>query len=515
MKRCSGFLIALIGFALLALGPGQGVNTFAAETVSQESTQSARRLDLSECIELALENNNRSKISRADVDVALARHKQALSSWWPELSAKLSGSRIDQDPNFIFPASMVHLPASQIGLPPITINLPANALGPGLPPVNVPLSTPPLSLPIPEQNIPIPEQDIKLMDKYTATGSLNLSFPIYTGGLRTSMIEMAKQGMEVARQDDRRTSQEVVYDVRRVYYSGVLTRRLVQIAKDTLARMEATLDLTERLYQTGSGTVKKTDYLRNKSMVETIRTLLAELESTQMTAIATLVTVIGLDWNENIELVDEEIPFHPIDHNPRMLVDRAIRQNPQISKVEAAVKAAEAAVTKARSGHIPKIGFFGSANKIWNSLDTGMMTPDNKFTWAFGLGVDIPIFQGFRVTAEQREARAELNKRQRQLALLRDGLALEVKRTCYALTSAVAQKSSTQDAVQSATENRELNVRAYQEELVETKDVIEAQITEALLSGQHQKVLYDHIATQAKLDFVLGTEVPQIMGAIK
>ena len=33
-------------------------------------------------------------------------------------------------------------------------------------------------------------------------------------------------------------------------------------------------------------------------------------------------------------------------------------------------------------------------------------------------------------------------------------------------------------------ENRELNERAYQEELVETKDVIEAQLMEALLAGK-------------------------------
>jgi outer membrane protein TolC len=323
---------------------------------------------------------------------------------------------------------------------------------------------------------------------------------------------MAKQGIEVAEQDERYTDQSVVYDVRRIYYSAILSKRLVQIARDTLERMEATLDLTKRLYQTGSGTVKKTDYLRNNSMVATIRSMVAELESTEKTVFATLVAVIGLDWEQAIELMDEEIPFIPTESNPSILVHRALSNNPQIAKLQAAIKAAEAGIVKARSGYIPKVGFFGSANKIWNSYDAGIVTPENKFAWAVGIGVEIPIFKGFRVNAELREARAQLQKNQRQLALLQDALALEVKQTCFDVQKTIKQHESTYDAMISASENRDLNIRAYQEELVETQDVIEAQILEALLSGQHQRVLYDHINAQAKLDFVMGINAEELAG---
>jgi outer membrane protein TolC len=51
---------------------------------------SAIRLNLSKAVSMALEYNGRSKVSRAEVDAALARHKQALSAWWPEFSAKLN-----------------------------------------------------------------------------------------------------------------------------------------------------------------------------------------------------------------------------------------------------------------------------------------------------------------------------------------------------------------------------------------------------------------------------------------
>jgi outer membrane protein len=265
------------------------------------------------------------------------------------------------------------------------------------------------------------------------------------------------------------------------------------------------------MYQTGSGTVKKTDYLRNKSMVETIRSVVEELESKQRTVQAALLTVMGMDSTVTVELTDEEIPFAPGECDSRSMVERAYRSNPDVAKLEAAVKAAEAGVKAARSGHLPKVALFGNAYRIGNSYNSGIVTPENKSTWAFGFGVDIPIFEGFRVTNQEREARANLEKLQNQLALLRDGIALHVKTACLELLKSQQQQKSTREAWQSATENRELNVRAYQEELVETKDVIEAQILEALLSGQYQKTLYDHIESQAKLDFVIGGDAGQML----
>jgi outer membrane protein len=65
--------------------------------------------------------------------------------------------------------------------------------------------------------------------------------------------------------------------------------------------------------------------------------------------------------------------------------------------------------------------------------------------------------------------------------------------------------------MQAATDNRELNERAYQSELVETKDVIEAQIMESLMQAQFQKVLYDHVEIRAKLNFVVGQEVNKFL----
>jgi hypothetical protein len=42
---------------------------------------------------------------------------------------------------------------------------------------------------------------------------------------------------------------------------------------------------------------------------------------------------------------------------------------------------------------------------------------------------------------------------------------------------------------------------------VETEKVIRAQLMEALMSAQHYKVRYDHLALQSQLALIVGTEV--------
>ena len=91
------------------------------------------------------------------------------------------------------------------------------------------------------------------------------------------------------------------------------------------------------------------------------------------------------------------------------------------------------------------------------------------------------------------------------MALLRDGVALQIRSACFDLVKTQEQQKANLEASRSATENRELNMRAYQDELVETKDVIEAQLMEALFSGQYQKALYDHVEALARLDLITGS----------
>jgi outer membrane protein len=351
------------------------------------------------------------------------------------------------------------------------------------------------------------------MDRRLLTSCLSVDFPLFTGGLRYAKVKQAKYGVEAARQDVRRTDLQVVYDVHRMYYGVLLARQLHQIGKDALARLEVTLELTERLYQHGSGKVKKTDYLRNKSTVEGIRTMVAGLASNEQLALAALLNTLGLEWDTKLEVKEEDIPYQPYRAHLEEMVTQAYQFNPDWNKLKAGLGAAEAKIMEARSGYLPKVLLTGSLVHLDNSYNQGIVTPDNKDNWTVGFMMELPIFQGFLTRNRAKEAKANLRKMEEQKILLRQGIALQIKDVLYKLKQTQDQFKSAREAEQAATDNRDLNERACQSELVETKDVIEAQIMESLWQTQFQKVLYDHVETRAKLNFLVGKELNKFLEA--
>ena len=271
--------------------------------------------------------------------------------------------------------------------------------------------------------------------------------------------------------------------------------------------MEATLNLTETMYKEGGGKVKKTDWLDNKVMVESLRSMVALLEKNQLMAQAALANTMGLPWHSSAQPADREMPFAPFADRLDGLVSAAYQFNPDWNKVEAGIRAAEGAVRTAKSGFYPKLAVTGELHKWWNDYSAGMATDRNKEGWTAGVGVEIPLFSGFLTKNKVAETRARVAKIKEEQFLLKEGIGLQIKDTFLGLSAAEKSYQATLDAMKASVENRDLNTRAYQNELVETEKVIRAQLMEALMSAQHYKARYDHIALQSQLNLIVGTEV--------
>ncbi len=475
----SRFLLAFIfvtGIQML------GLNIHTAQSQPKTGNPDLLSLSLSECLEMALENNRSRRVSQTAVAIAEAQYRQALSSYWPKMNVNILAHRMDENPNYIFPEENSSYTIQ--GLAPVPMNV----------------------------QVHVPEKDVKLMDRDSIFGSFELIYPLYTGGRRSAISKQAKIGVQVAKASARRTDLQVIFDVKRMYYGAILAKKLQTIGQQTLDRFQVTLDLTERLYQTGSGTVKKTDYLRTKVIVSTLQSMLEAISSNEALARAALTTTMGLDWRMNLVPAEKEIPFQPIQGDLEKLISNAYQFNPDWEKLELALKAAEAGVKKARSGHFPVVALLGNLSHIENSYDKGRVTEENVNAWSLGLNLSLPIFDGFRTVNAVKEAKMRFEKRQHESVLFREGLALMIKDALMQIGRSQGQVLAIRAAMGAALENRELNIRAYQNELAETKDVIEAQLMESFINGNYLKALSDHATFRAKLDFLIGKRLQSIFG---
>lgn len=461
----------------------------------------AQSLTLDDAIRIALENNRNLKISQTALQIADAQYHQALSARYPQLTATASAMRMDEDPSFLMKGTTSIDNTQTIGM--------YNALsGAAATDGNfvtagtytaIAASTPAQS------NLPI-NMDVKIMGRDTAIGRLELMYPLYTGGKIDAIIRQATLNKSIQSEEARRSEAEVIYDVKRYYYGAMLSQQLGKETHDTLERMTMVKDLTETFYQGGSLKVKKTDYLRTLTTVNMIASMSEEMHSNTELAKSALVNAIGLPWNSTVELSQNEFATPKLEGDLQTLVNDAYRFNPTRNQLKLAIDVQSAKVDEASSGYLPSIALTANAQKLLNSYDAGVVNDTNKNSWTIGVGLQWNVFEGFRTDYAVQEAK--LNKRnfEHKEVLLQEGLALQVKYAFIKLGQSERQNTALSLAKASASENADLNTRAYQEDMVETKDVIEAQIMETFAKMAYWKNLHDFSTSKAQLDYIIASQ---------
>jgi outer membrane protein TolC len=513
-------IVLLINLAclptILAAGQPDGSELAKPDAPTAEE---AKPLSLEECLETALKKSHRRPASQFAVAMAEAQHRQALAGYWPQVNFQGGYQRLSKPENFLFPAEFMGIPAQSITIPSgqALVTIPAGAFGPGFPPSNVqlPVSYPGQTINTPAQVFPVPEQNVKIIENDIESTSIDLKWLLFDGGMRKGLREQSGGQLEMMRQEARRTDLEITDTVKRYYWGAVLAGQLRQLGEDTLARMEVTLRLTESLYKAGSGQVTRADYLDNQVMVESVRAMVADLEKNEKMAQAALANTMGLAWNVSVKPSAEEIPFHPYTGNLEELVSTSYQFSPDWGKLEAGLDAAEGTVTTAKSEYYPKLALTGELHSWWNDgFSTGFATPQDRQGWTAGVGIEVPLFNGFLTRNRVAEARARLKQLQETQILLREGLGLQVKNVVLGLEAAQKADQATGLAMKSAQDNRDLNTRAYENGLVETDKVIRAQLVEALMSAQHYAARYQYTSLLSQLDLIVGTEVQQKLSPV-
>lgn len=444
-------------------------------------------LSLRQAIDIAIANNHEGAISYQAAAIAESQYQEALSARWPTLTLQVGFQRRDESPVFVFPSSSIPLGNLGTAL--------GAALGPLLPPgASIPAT------------ITVPEQRVKLLNRDTTATSLQLVYPLYTGGRISSLISQANYGKEIAKEELRRTNLQIVRDVKRYYFAVQLTEGLMATAHDTVALLETTRNLTKKLYEGGSASLNKLDYLKTEMAVSYAKSVEADFETRHKAAKAALIQTMGLPWNSEVRLTDplSVKPANTADLD--LLVKQANDFNPQIGMLKLAVKASSAKIDEAHSGHLPLVALTGEATHYQNSYDKGLAADANRNSWIIGISMNLPLFEGWRTESRISTAKLQHSQMEEREKLLEQGTAILVKSLFIEFDGARKQVGISENAKQVADENVDLTSRAFTIGASKPQDMIEAQVLRAIVQGNLIRAQHDQLLKLAELDYVLGSE---------
>ena len=438
-------------------------------------TKEYKNLSLNDCILIAKENSKQKQIAETKLEVSKSHLKQAESGRWPSLDLTSKAFIQDEPQNFIFPAS--------------TFNIGS-------------LQTPLGSFPVPP--VEIPAQDIKLMDNKSVMTDLTLTYPVFTGGKISSIIDQVENSILISKNNLALTENEITLNVKKAYYAVILTQQLLKIGSDAFERFEATYHLTESLYQTGSGTVCKLDFLKNKMSLESFRGIVSEIKSKHEIAKSGLKYFLGLSLNLDFTIADSTLEFNFETPNEQSAIDELLSSNLYLKNLDVAKNIYEAKIDEAESEYYPSFALFGNYHRFDNNYENGFATKQNKNVFTAGLGLQLSLFNGFRTSGKVEENEAELKGIQLQKTFVEESLKMKLKQLIIDLKKSEEKIVSSKEAMIAASENRDLNLRAYQNEIGEVADFIEAQIMESFMMAQYQISLFERVDLKAQLESLVN-----------
>ncbi len=404
--------------------------------------EAQERLSLRQCIDIALKNQPSLKVAQENVLAGQGRQTQAASGYYPQVAASTGYSE-------------------------------SHALGGAF--------------------------GETVTKGYTTSLSVNQT--IYDFGKTGNAYDAAKFGTAALEHDVDRVAGDVVLSVKQSYYALLAARKLVEVALTTVEQSESHLRQAEAFFRTGS----KPRYDVTRAEVEVNNANLGLINAKNAVRIRTIAlnNAMGVDPGRSTEIVEELPTVPPLPTLDQAQAD-ALRDRPDMKRLDADIEAARSRVAAEESGYLPTL----SANAAYNWQNgTSEMGQFQGFelkgtlqnSWNAGVMLSLPLFQGGLTKGRVSEARANLRSLESQRDGLKQTVLLEVNQAFTDMESAAARVDVMEKTLQKARENLDIAQGRYKAGVGPYIEVTDAQLASVNAETDRIQALYDYHLAIARL----------------
>ncbi|MBY8336723.1 TolC family outer membrane protein [Alteriqipengyuania sp. NZ-12B] len=280
------------------------------------------------------------------------------------------------------------------------------------------------------------------------SAGVDLGVPIYSGGAVKNSIRAAEQRVEAGRADLRGTESAIFSQVVAAYMDVLRGEALVGLSANQVQVLEVNLRATSDRFEIGDLT--RTDVAQSQSRLALAR---GDLRSAQAGLIQARESYIQLVGSAPGEL-EPPPPLPGLPDDPRMAVDIALDNNPDLIAARERAQAAGYDIDVAGATRLPRVSAFAGydyQNFLGSVPDspTGP-SPQTADASSAGLTLSIPIFQGGRPAALQRQAQARASAALDQVIAAERDVIAQVRAAYATYSAALAIIDSSREAVAAA-----------------------------------------------------------------
>ncbi|MCP3063180.1 TolC family protein [Myxococcus sp. K38C18041901] len=321
---------------------------------------------------------------------------------------------------------------------------------------------------------------------------------LYDFGRTSGRLTAARQSAQAQESSQAQTLEDVLLDVRAVYFDTLTQFALLDVAQETLDTESRRLQQVQAAVEVGSR--PEIDLLQQRTARANAQVQLIRARNGYASAKARLNQAMGVEGSTDYVVRDVAVaPLEGEEAATEVLVERALSVRADVAAGELQVRAQETQVGVARGGYWPSLGATAGVQ------DLGDSPVDADVSVSGGLNLSWNLWDSGRTRAEVRERRALVRDARAQQDALRQQVRLEVEQTRLAVTAAREALSAAEEALLNARERLRLAEGRYAAGVGNIIELGDAQVAYTSAAAQRVQANYELATARAELARALGT----------
>ncbi len=448
--------------------------------------QAQRTLNLDSCRALALSNNKELRMSKEKVNAAHYQQKAAFTNFLPKIDMMGTYMRTEKEISLLSDDQKSAISNIGTAVAPMGQKLQQIlSSDPSLAPLLTPLQSVMGTLPGALNQVGQGMVDALRTDTRNMFGGMvTLTQPIFMGGKIIAYNKITKFAEQLAESQHATELQDVILNTDQAYWQVISL-----VNKKKLA--ESFLELVKKLdsdvsKMVAEGVATKADELSVKVKVNEAEMTMTKVENGLSLSKMVLCQLCGIPLDTPITLADESmenitLPDTYIEGN----VNTALSNREELKSLELASKIYRQKVNVTRSEFLPSVGLTATYLVTNPSLVNGF-EKKMRGMWGVGMMVKIPVFHWGEGIYKVKAAKAEANIAQYKLDDVKEKVELQVTQATYKVNEATKKLAMAEKNMAKADENLRYANLGFQEGVIPTSNVLEAQT--AWLSAQSGKI---------------------------
>jgi len=350
--------------------------------------------------------------------------------------------------------------------------------------------------PIPTINFGPELFELAPANNYNAT--VSVFHTLYDFGKRDALIDLTKSYKKSEIDNVDFVKSNLAFQTVQTFYSIMLLKRSIAVKDTDIANLNDHLSFINKKIATGSAT--DFDALTTKVRISNAQNQKLDLQNLLEKQIVLLKKLTGISYDSNAHLTGD-FSFKSLTVNIDSLLDIAIQQRPEMKLAFDTENNAHLQKNVVGLGNVPSLNInlsYGLKNGYMPNLDA------IRGNWAAGVGVKVPIFNGFRTSANEEEADANIKVSETHTLQVRNDIISEVRQAVEDLKTKINKIATTKIQVSYAEESIKRANAQYKNGVVTNLDLLDADNSLEQARLQYLHAIYDAIISNFNLKKAVG-----------